>query len=115
LLGRGRPFQEHAGNLKCNYVVVAAMEKYEEASRNDKTNIAKDVIATIKAYGERFLKQSDGVWQVVDDAEALQKISHSFRTHHQLLKAQQSSGKSSDNLNETTKEVNNQHKRSREE
>jgi len=91
LLGRGRPFQEHAGNMRCNYVVLSTMEKYEEASRNDKTTIARNVINKIKGYGGRFLKQHEGVWEEVDDSEALRKISHSFRTHRQLLKAHQSS------------------------
>lgn len=89
LLGRGRPFQEHTGNMRCNFVVMAAMEEYERVSRNDKTGIARDVIAKIKAYGGRFLKQNEGVWEEVDDSEALRKISHSFRTHRQLLRAQQ--------------------------
>lgn len=92
LLGRGRPFQEHAGNMRCNFVVMAAMDEYETVSRNDKTGIAKQVIATIKDYGGRFLKQNDGVWEIVDDTEALRKISHSFRTHRQLLKSQQIGG-----------------------
>jgi hypothetical protein len=91
LLGRGRPFQEHTGNMRCNFVVMAAMEEYERVSRNDKTGIARDVIAKIKDYGGRFLKQNDGVWEEVDDSEALRKISHSFRTHRQLLKVHQSS------------------------
>ena len=89
LLGRGRPFQEHAGNVKCNFVVVSTMEEYEEASRNDKTTIARNVINRIKGYGGRFLKLIDGVWAEVDDTEALRKVSHSFRTHRQLLKVQQ--------------------------
>jgi hypothetical protein len=89
LLGRGRPFQEHAGNLRCNFVVMAAMEEYEKVSRNDKTGIARNVIGKIESYGGRFLKQTDGVWEEVDDTETLRKISHSFRTHRQLLKAQQ--------------------------
>lgn len=88
LLGRGRPFQEHAGNLRCNYVVLANMEKYENANRNGKTAIARQVIVQIQGYGGRFLKQIDGVWGTVDDAEALRKISHSFRTHRQMLKEQ---------------------------
>jgi hypothetical protein len=86
LLGRGRPYQEHTGNLRCNDVVVNAMEDYERASRTDKTTIARHVIEKIKGYGGRFLKQNHGVWEEVDDAEALRKISHSFRTHRQLLK-----------------------------
>ncbi|KAL3908403.1 MAG: hypothetical protein SGARI_003077 [Bacillariaceae sp.] len=95
LLGRGRPFQEHSGNLRCNFVVVAAMEEYEKVSRNNKTAIARNVISKIKAYGGRFLKQIDGQWQEVDDAESLKKISHSFRTHRQLLRTHQSDGNSS--------------------
>ncbi|KAL3924666.1 MAG: hypothetical protein SGILL_000903 [Bacillariaceae sp.] len=91
LLGRGRPFQEHAGNMRCNFVVVAAMEEYEQVSRNDKTGVSRNVISKIKGYGGRFLKQNDGVWEEVDDAEALKKISHSFRTHRQLLKTHQES------------------------
>lgn len=88
LLGRGRPYQEHAGNMRCNYIVVDAMEDYEGASRNHKTMIARNLIDRIKAYGGRFLKQSYSGWEEVDDAEALRKISHSFRTHRQLLKTQ---------------------------
>jgi hypothetical protein len=106
LLGRGRPFQEHAGNMRCNYVIVETMEQYEAASRNDKTTIARNVLEKIKEYGGRFLKQNNRVWEEVDDVEALRKISHSFRTHRQLLKGQindnSSSGSSIKNTNGNT-------------
>ncbi|KAG7368545.1 hypothetical protein IV203_031288 [Nitzschia inconspicua] len=47
LLGRGRPFQEHPGNMRCNFEVLAAMEEYERVSRKEKTVIARNVIAKI--------------------------------------------------------------------
>jgi hypothetical protein len=102
LLGRGRPFQEHAGNIQCNYVIADTMEKYEAASRNEKTTIARDVIKMIKSYGGRFLKQNCYAWEEVDDSEALRKISHSFRTHRQLLKWQINDNSSSGNTTKNT-------------
>jgi hypothetical protein len=86
LFGRGRPQQQNPGNVRCNYFVVANLEEYENASRNGKTIIARKVMEMIKSNGGRFLKQNDGVWECVDDTEALRKISHSFRTHRQLVK-----------------------------
>lgn len=88
LFGRGRPQQQNPGNVRCNYFVVANMDEYEKASRNGKTAIARMVVEMIKSNGGRFLKQNDGVWEPVDDTEALRKISHSFRTHRQLVKDQ---------------------------
>jgi hypothetical protein len=103
LLGRGRPFHEHTGNMRCNFEVMAAMEEYERVSRNDKTGIARSVIARIKDCGGRFLKRNEGIWEEVDDSEALKKISHSFRTLRQLSKAKKGTN---DICSDTQRKVN---------
>jgi len=83
LFGRGRPIQQHPGNLHLNVILGSLYEKYESLSRNEKTNFAARLVEEIRSSGSRFLKQRhEGmiVWEEVDDDRAREKISHTFRS-----------------------------------
>jgi hypothetical protein len=81
LLGRGKPLQKHDGNLSYHFVVEGYHERYEQASKLDKTQIAKTIVDKIREHGGRFLKQEDAGWVEIDDEAARTKISHTFRNH----------------------------------
>jgi hypothetical protein len=81
LLGRGKPLQKHDGNLNYHYVVEGFHERYEQASKLEKTQIAKTIVDKILEQGGRFLKQEDAGWVEIDDEAARTKISHTFRNH----------------------------------
>jgi len=82
LFGRGKPFQDHPGNLRLHSVVNVYKPNYSQARRHEKTAIAEDVVKLIKSDRKqvgRFLKQADGRWEVVSDIEARAKVSHALR------------------------------------
>ena len=81
LLGRGKPLQKHNGNLNYHYVVEGYHAQYEQASKLEKTQIAKTIVDKIHEQGGRFLKQEDAGWVEIDDEAARTKISHTFRNH----------------------------------
>ncbi|CAJ1931123.1 unnamed protein product [Cylindrotheca closterium] len=82
LFGRGKPFQDHPGNLRLHSIVNVYKPNYTQARRHEKTAIAEDVVKIIKNDGKhvgRFLKQVDGKWEGVSDIEARAKVSHALR------------------------------------
>ena len=79
LLGRGRGCFKHVGNIRYRSLVEERKEKYEKASKKEKTRIAEAVIDLIERRGGRFLKGADGHWMVVDIKTKVQKVAHSFR------------------------------------
>jgi hypothetical protein len=80
VLGRGKPFQDHPGNLRLRFLVESLLPQYDEVPKFEKVTVAQQVIATLKKGGSRFLKQVDGVWVEMDDVTARKKICHNFRT-----------------------------------
>ena len=60
--------------------------------RHEKTALAKELVVQMKIIGgARFLKQrpGHGVWEVVDDEAAREKVSHTFRSLRPNTKLQQ--------------------------
>jgi hypothetical protein len=81
LLGRGKPFRDHSGNMRLRTFVDLHRKEYDKAKFGQKAVIAEKVVAWMKKQHGRFLKQSkDGWWMEVDKEEALGKVSHTFRT-----------------------------------
>jgi len=88
LFGRGKPFQQHAGNLRLSMMLESLQERYETLPRHEKTTLAEDVVRGFQANGSRFLRRAtndlDGVlWEEVKDSEAREKVSQLFRSMRQ--------------------------------
>eukprot|EP00980_Cylindrotheca_fusiformis_P029036 scaffold22701_cov123-Cylindrotheca_fusiformis.AAC.15 len=84
LFGRGKPYQDHPGNLRLHSIVNVYKKSYSQARRHEKTALAEEVVAIIKNNGKnsgRFLKRSDsqGCWKEVSDNAARAKVSHALR------------------------------------
>jgi hypothetical protein len=78
LLGKGKPIQEHIGNMRLHLLVEDHFPRYEHTNKKGKTEIAKEVIQLIKSSSGRFLKIEKGVWVQVPDEIAREKVSHRF-------------------------------------
>jgi hypothetical protein len=91
MLGRGRAFLRHPGNMRLNTVVRMNMQRYLNAgSRNEKTWITEEIVEIIQTYGNppgRFLryKPKAGGWYEVDDEEARVKVSHTVRYRRRCM------------------------------
>jgi hypothetical protein len=79
LLGRGKSYQEHAGNIRYRHIIQIHKANYEASRKFEKTVVAAIVIENIKADGGRFLKQDGESWVKVDDDTLRNKVSHDFR------------------------------------
>jgi hypothetical protein len=87
LFGRGKPIQEHFGNLRYHALLDHYQPAYEQAKKFDKMNIAKRTVDQVHEYSGRFLKQEGAGWIVVDDNIAREKVSHAFRTRRSTMLA----------------------------
>lgn len=55
LLGRGKPFQNWAGNQNMLTLIDAYRERYHEAERTAKHSIIETILSSIRSRGGRFL------------------------------------------------------------
>ena len=80
LLGKGKNTREHTGNLRAVHLVEMHREKYENANKFHKTEIAERIVSIIHESHGRFLKwEGNDGWVEVKHNEAREKISHFFR------------------------------------
>ena len=94
LLGRGKPFQNHHGNLVLNSHLHEHRARYQRARKTEKRNIGRAILTEFQLRGVRFLKRVDEsltgtsspvegstniVWFEVSDDEAINKICHTLR------------------------------------
>mmetsp|Transcript_23453 Transcript_23453/g.57664 ORF Transcript_23453/g.57664 Transcript_23453/m.57664 type:complete len:126 (-) Transcript_23453:35-412(-) len=81
LKGRGRGVQNHVGNLRFRHMVA---ERQNEYDANDmfgaKGIVANKVMEAIESEGGRFLKDDGIGWVRLEDTDAREKISMTFRS-----------------------------------
>jgi len=82
LLGRGKPFQNHAGNQRMLTLVDKYRERYQQAERKEKHDIVEEVMGIISGSAGRFLRRVDyeNYWIEVSHAIAYRKVGHAFRS-----------------------------------
>jgi hypothetical protein len=82
LLGRGKPFQQHPGNVRMREMVDLYKEEYTRVPVGQKSNIADKILQTIMIKEHSFFlkRQPDGWWVQVSENEAREKVAHAFRT-----------------------------------
>jgi hypothetical protein len=81
LFGRGKPFQQHPGNLRLNMLVESMAEEYDsKRMRKEKTAFADEVAEEMKRTGVRFLHKVDGIWEEADESMIRDKVSNTFRS-----------------------------------
>jgi len=79
---RGKSYWDHEGNRRYPALIQAATEKYSSTSNKlEKTLIVSDIVEAIHAQKGRFVKKETkgGVWVVVDEVFAREKVSQSLR------------------------------------
>lgn len=103
LFGRGKTYQFHPGNLKFNEDLEKHVDRYFAAKRQDKMDVAGDIVLTMKRDGTRFLRQDEnGLWLEVDNATAADKVSHGFRNRKAMKKAETEKKKLREKRNQHT-------------
>lgn len=80
LLGKGRPIQNHAGNMHLQAVVDEHLDQYHSIQgRLEKTALAALIVRKVKEASGRFLSKESGIWIEVSDELARNKVSYLFR------------------------------------
>jgi hypothetical protein len=81
LLGRGRPFQQHTGNLRLGTILDMNQKLYETADHGSKWIVSAEIVKLVQASGGRFLSRADGetCWEEVEVEIAREKVAHRFR------------------------------------
>jgi hypothetical protein len=81
LLGRGKPIQEHFGNLRYHMLLDHYQKAYETAKKFEKLQVSQTIVDWVHRYQGRFLKQEGASgWTEVEPMVARDKVSHAFRT-----------------------------------
>lgn len=84
LFGRGKHHRSHSGNETMRKLSSGLRHVYDKCiDRDQKTDITRYIVDTIRHNGGRFLKykKEDRRWYAVSDEEARQKVSHVMRDH----------------------------------
>lgn len=83
LFGRGKPYQQHAGNVRLSLMLEHLQDRYETLPRHHKTQLAQDIVRQLQSEGVRFIKrdpQQSQLWILVPDSVAREKVSQLFRS-----------------------------------
>ena len=81
LFGRGKPIQQTAGNLRLTAIVGSYVLEYHKLKlKQEKTALAARIVQMVKSASGRFLSRHTGIWTVVSDDVAREKVSGLFRT-----------------------------------
>ncbi len=84
LLGRGRAYYSHVGNLRLKKIVIERITMYEQAGHTEKQKVSAEIVKLIQSESGRFLRDDGVGWVEVDDETATKKVSHGFRTLRNL-------------------------------
>ena len=88
LLGRGKPIQDRPGNVRFREMIDKNIDKYDKGEHGAKVLVSAYIVRILKEEGVRFLKElKDGGWAEVDEATALAKVGHAFRTQRRVFQA----------------------------
>jgi hypothetical protein len=87
LLGKGRKYQEHAGNIRFRYLIEEHRTPYEKAEKTQKTALADGIVSLVHKRSGRFLKDDGAGWVEVNELTAREKVSSCFRSFRKLQRA----------------------------
>ena len=87
LLGRGKPFQDHPGNIGLAKIIEEWQPEFHDAEKFQKTVITWQIVKTIhEEVGGRFLEkdQDTGKWRVCTNEAARAKVAYGFRARSRV-------------------------------
>jgi len=81
LLGRGRPFRLHVGNVQFGNLVDQYRSRFNSAnSKQEKAAIVNEILGIVQDQkGGRFLKLTPDGWELATSQEADRKVRHVIR------------------------------------
>eukprot|EP00980_Cylindrotheca_fusiformis_P023628 scaffold10690_cov126-Cylindrotheca_fusiformis.AAC.1 len=89
LLGRGKPSQNHPGNLRLSLIAESLLQNCDGSGKlQGRTQLAAETVERMKRVGVRFLTKCDEGWKIAPDRLARERVSSTFRTVRDRLKMQ---------------------------
>eukprot|EP00980_Cylindrotheca_fusiformis_P026627 scaffold16689_cov107-Cylindrotheca_fusiformis.AAC.2 len=89
LLGRGKPIQNHPGNIRLSLIVESLLQDYDGfVKRREKTQLAAETVDRMKRAGVRFLTRCNEGWTIAPVKLTRERVSSTFRTVRDRLKVQ---------------------------
>ena len=85
LLGRGKAYYTHLGNIRLRSLIVARMSRYQCAPVKEKYKVSDSVAEIIHERGGRFLKGEEAWWFEVDRTTAQKKVSGGLASERKIL------------------------------
>lgn len=79
LVGRGKLYNEHLGNVRYRKLVADNKERYDNASTFEKTALSMIMVKIVKEASGRFLKYDGEGWHEIEDSQARTKVANCFR------------------------------------
>ena len=81
LLGRGESSHANPGNIWYRSLIDQSIDRYEQGCKKEKTLLSMRIVDIIRQSKGRFLREDEYTkgWYEVDESEARDKVSHSFR------------------------------------
>jgi len=76
LLGRGKAFYRHIGNIRLRKLIIDNASVYELAPFSEKQRVSGVIVRLIHEQGGLFLKEDDAWWIEVDEETARNKVSN---------------------------------------
>ena len=89
ILGRGKPFHSHPGNILMHQLIEQQQDEYEGAGRGEKTLIAKRIVKTLRQKGRFLARDSEGWWVEAAEEAAVDKVLSGFRNSRFRKKAEE--------------------------
>jgi len=74
LLGRGKGFTSHVGNIQLRKLVMDNLAIYESASYTEKQYVSEGIVRLVHKQGGLFLKEDETWWIEVDGETARNKV-----------------------------------------
>ena len=89
IVGRGKPFHSHHGNIMMHQLIEQHQDEYESAGRGEKTLIAKNIVKKLREKGRFLTRDSEGWWVEAVEEAAVDKVLSGFRNSRFRKKAEE--------------------------
>jgi hypothetical protein len=74
LLGRGKAFYSHCGNIELRKIIMGTLSVYDAAPFAEKQHVSDVIVRMIHGKGGHFLKEDEAWWVEVDAETARKKV-----------------------------------------
>lgn len=64
---------KHVGNERYRVAIEMRLQRYSRSNRREKSEIVKEIVNAVRAYGGGFVRYDEGCWYDIGNARAREK------------------------------------------